>query len=167
MRAYATNSKGTGYGEEMSFTTPQLATLTTNPAILIKNTSLSGGGNITDDGRMPVIARGLVWSTEDNPTLDGTFTKDGRGTGTFVSDLKDLMGSTKYYLRAYATNYVGTSYGATQIVTTAPPEKPAVVTLAVEGGYGTTAKGGGYYWQRRRRTEQSWSDLESDLRVYT
>ncbi|RAJ33497.1 fibrobacter succinogenes major paralogous domain-containing protein [Pedobacter cryoconitis] len=143
VRAYATNSKGTGYGEELSFTTPQLATLITNPAILIKSTTLSSGGNITDDGRMPVLSRGLVWSTEENPDLDGTFTKDGKGSGIFVSDLKDLMGSTKYYLRAYATNYVGTSYGAAQIVTTAPPEKPNVITSSVEGGDGTTAKGGG------------------------
>ncbi|MBB6274625.1 hypothetical protein HDF26_005107, partial [Pedobacter cryoconitis] len=143
VRAYATNSKGTGYGEEMSFTTPQLAALTTNPAILVKNTSISSGGNITDDGRMPVLQRGVVWSTEENPDLEGTLTKDGRGTGAFVSDLKDLMGSTRYYLRAYAVNYVGTSYGAAQIVTTAPPEKPGVITLPVEGNEGTTAAGGG------------------------
>ncbi|WP_183891531.1 hypothetical protein, partial [Pedobacter cryoconitis] len=143
VRAYATNSKGTGYGEEMVFTTPQLPALTTTPAILIKSTSISSGGNITDDGRMTVLSRGLVWSTAENPTIEGDLTKDGRGTGIFTSDLKDLMGSTKYYLRAYATNYVGTSYGAVQLVTTAPPEKPAVVTLAVDGGDGTTAKGGG------------------------
>ncbi|PYF71476.1 hypothetical protein [Pedobacter nutrimenti] len=143
VRAYATNKLGTAYGEEMVFKTPQVPILTTTAAGPVANTSLSSGGSITDDGRMPVHTRGLCWATTDNPTVDGQHTVNGSGSGTFLSSITGLMGSTTYYIRAYAINYVGIGYGATLVVKTAAPQKPAVTTLAASSTSGSTSAGGG------------------------
>ena len=63
--------------------------------------------------RDPVTARGLVWSTTLGPTLessDGKF-MDGQGAGSFTSLLRHLPPATTHFVRAYATNSGGTSYG--------------------------------------------------------
>jgi uncharacterized protein (TIGR02145 family) len=112
LKAFATNDLGTGYGAEVSFTTsPVLATLTTTkPSIVTTSTAVSGG-NITNDGGAEVIARGVCWSTTQNPTTSNSKTTDGSGTGSFVSNLTGLAPNTTYYIRAYATNSIGTAYG--------------------------------------------------------
>ncbi len=78
-------------------------------------------GNITSDGDQSVTAYGVVWSTSSNPTTssnDGK-TTDGSGTGSFTSSVTNLDSGTKYYVRAYATNSVGTAYGTQKSFTTA------------------------------------------------
>ncbi len=132
VRAYATNSEGTSYGEEICFTTldeneivtPVVITL---PVEEITVSSAISGGNVTSDGGADVIARGICWSTSQNPTLNDNFTTDGEGTGVYTSDMTGLDDNTTYYVRAYATNSVGTCYGEEisftteeEIVTTAP-----------------------------------------------
>ena len=116
VRAYATNSNKTVYGNEESFTTnASLATLTT---ITVTNTMATSatnavsGGNITDDGGGPVTARGVIWSQiTPYPTIAlNTKTNDGTGTGSFTSNISGLTPNTLYYVRAYATNSAGTSY---------------------------------------------------------
>ena len=77
----------------------------------ITSNSATSGGNISTDGGASVTARGVCWATTQNPTTANTKTTDGTGTGTFISNLKGLFPGTSYYLRAYATNSVGTSYG--------------------------------------------------------
>ena len=114
VRAYATNSAGTAYGDNVSFTTlpePGLPVLTTTAVSSVTQTSAQSGGNITDDGGSDVTARGVCWSTYENPTLSDLYTNDGSGTGSFTSNITGLSPGTRYYLRAYATNSVGTSYG--------------------------------------------------------
>ena len=113
IRAYATNSLGTAYGNELTFTTLglALATVTTTPATNITQTTATSGGNVTSDGGATVTARGVCWSTSSNPTIAGSHTTDGSGTGTFVSNLTGLTLNTPYYIRAYATNSQGTAYG--------------------------------------------------------
>ncbi len=71
------------------------------------------GGNITADGDAALTARGVCWSTQPNPTLtdNAGFTMDGYCSGTFSSELTGLTSGTTYYVRAYATNGMGTSYG--------------------------------------------------------
>ena len=69
------------------------------------------GGDITFEGVSAVIERGVVWSTEDNPTISGSKTSDGSGTGSFTSTLSNLQPDTEYFVRAYATNEAGTAYG--------------------------------------------------------
>jgi len=84
----------------------------------IASTTASSGGNITHDGGSAVTAYGVCWSTYTAPTLDDSYTSDGTGTGEFTSSVTGLSASTTYYIRAYATNNVGTSYGPTKEFTT-------------------------------------------------
>lgn len=123
VRAYATNSSGTAYGNEQNFTTPGgttgVPTLTTTTITSVSNTSASGGGSISSDGGTTVTARGVCWSTSINPTNTlTTKTSDGSGTGPFTSSITTLTANTLYYVRAYATNSSGTGYGSQVSFTT-------------------------------------------------
>jgi plastocyanin len=113
VRAYATNSAGTAYGNEVSFTTTaaSLATLTTTAASAITTTTAVSGGDITDDNGSNITARGVCWSTNMTPTIAGLHTTDGTGQGVFTSSITGLTPGTVYYVRAYATNSAGTAYG--------------------------------------------------------
>jgi hypothetical protein len=120
VRAYATNVAGTGYGNQVLFTTltvgvPVLAT--TDVTDITIRTAVSGG-NITDDNGSFVAARGVCWSTSQNPTTSESKTTDGSGTGSFTSKITGLNAGMTYYLRAYATNSAGTVYGDQRIFTT-------------------------------------------------
>lgn len=86
----------------------------------ITSTTAVSGGNITNDGGADVTAYGVCWSTSTAPTTDNDYTEDGTGTGEFTSTLTGLTANTHYYIRAYATNSVGTTYGPTQDFTTLP-----------------------------------------------
>lgn len=112
VKAYATNSFGTAYGSELNFTTnATVATLSTIVSA-VASTTATVGGNITSDGTSTVTARGVVWSTNPNPTIAlSTKTTEGYGTGSFNSSITGLTVNTTYYVRAYATNGIGTSYG--------------------------------------------------------
>ena len=113
VRAYAINPIGTSYGNEISFTTQNgIPTLTTTTASSILAFSATTGGNITNDGGTPVTAKGVCYSTSTAPTIENsTVINPVAGLGLFVSNLTGLIQSTKYYIRAYATNVVGTAYG--------------------------------------------------------
>ncbi len=76
--------------------------------------------SITEDGGAEVTSRGIVWNTIPNPDVvtNEKMTIDGSGIGTFVSVMDDLSNNTTYYVRAYATNSVGTSYGLEMSFTT-------------------------------------------------
>jgi uncharacterized protein (TIGR02145 family) len=144
VRAYATNSAGTGYGNEIMFTTGQNITspiVSTANVTNITQTTATSGGNVTSDGGAPVTARGVCWSTSPNPTTAGSHTTDGTGTGTFVSNITGLTGGTQYYVRAYATNSVGTGYGDELWFITLT--LPSVTTAAVTNITQTTATSGG------------------------
>ncbi|MBI4947467.1 MAG: T9SS type A sorting domain-containing protein [Bacteroidetes bacterium] len=113
-RAYATNSAGTAYGSDLTFTTSasaSLPTLTTTSASSVTNTTAVSGGNISSQGSSAVTARGVCWATTSGPTISGSHTTDGSGTGTFTSNITGLTLGTLYYVRAYATNTSGTAYG--------------------------------------------------------
>ena len=114
VRAYATNSEGTAYGEQKTFSTnAQQATpsVTTGDVINITATTATCDGNVTADGGLPVIARGVCWSTTQNPTTANSKTTNGTGLGTYTSNITGLSPNTTYYVRAYATNANGTAYG--------------------------------------------------------
>ena len=65
-----------------------------------------------------MTARGVCWSTTPNPTVLGNHTTDGSGLGSFTSSIIGLTSGTTYYIRAYATNSVGTAYGEQLTFTT-------------------------------------------------
>src|ERR1035437_4285243 len=119
LKAYATNSGGTAYGNEISFTTnPEIPTITTTAITSITSTTAVSGGNITADGGGTITSRGVCWSTAQNPTTADNKTTDGTGSGSFTSNLIGLNAATSYYVRAYATNSAGTAYGNQQSFTT-------------------------------------------------
>ena len=91
--------------------TATLAVLSTSPLSDITAVSASSGGNITSDGGAAVSARGVCWSQNFNPTISDNITADGSGPGSFSSTMTGLTSSTYYYVRAYATNSIGTAYG--------------------------------------------------------
>lgn len=112
-RAYAINSKGTSYGEVMTFEIQvDLPTVTTNEVTNITDYGAVSGGNVTADGGADILAKGVVWSRSKNPTVDlETKSDEGTGLGAFTSAMSNLTSGSTYYVRAYATNAVGTGYG--------------------------------------------------------
>ncbi|MFM9053055.1 MAG: FISUMP domain-containing protein, partial [Bacteroidota bacterium] len=101
-----------------------LPTVSTTTAISITSTGATTGGNVTSDGGASVTARGVAYGTAHNPTTANSITSDGTGTGAFTSTLSGLTSSTLYYVRAYATNAVGTAYGNEESFTTLAPPRP-------------------------------------------
>jgi uncharacterized protein (TIGR02145 family) len=145
IRAYATNSAGTAYGNDLTFTTTQVGvpTLTTTAATSITLTTAVSGGNITSDGGGAVTARGICWSTASGPTTTDAKSSDATGTGSFTSNMSLLLPGTTYYVRAYATNSVGTAYGNEISFTTGQIVIPTLTTTAVTSISLTTAVSGG------------------------
>lgn len=86
-------------------------TVSTTSVSNITQTSANSGGIVVSDGGASVTSRGVCWSTSQNPTISGSYTSNGTGTGTFTSTISGLTANTTYYIRAYATNSVGTAYG--------------------------------------------------------
>ena len=145
VRAYATNTAGTVYGTQVSFTTdPEPATVTTQAVTSITQTTATGNGNVTDLGVPNPTQHGVCWSTSGTPTTSDTKTEDGAvaATGAFTSSMTGLSPNTMYYVRAYAINTAGTVYGA-QVSFTTNPEAPSVTTQAVTDIAITTATGNG------------------------
>jgi hypothetical protein len=143
VRAYATNSVGTAYGNELGFTTTSATepVLTTTEVTSITSTDATSGGNISSDGGATVIARGVCWSADPIPTLSDDFTSNETGTGSFSSSITGLTPKTTYYVRAYATNSVGTTYGNELSFTTLGV--PTVTTSTFTDVKGNSAKAGG------------------------
>ena len=98
--------------------TGQIPVLTTTAVSNITQTMASCGGNITSDGGATVTARGVCWSTNQNPTIADSKTTDGTSAGSFTSNITGLTAGTIYYVRAYATNSAGTGYGSAMSFTT-------------------------------------------------
>jgi pectin methylesterase-like acyl-CoA thioesterase len=134
--AYATNVKGTSYGAIDTFQTlaaivPPTVTTSTITNILV--TSASSGGNVIAWGGDSVTARGVCWNTTGSPTISDSYSTNGSDIGTFTSSMYPLVGNTKYYVRAYATNGVGTGYGDTVSFTTQTPAPDTTVVVAKDG----------------------------------
>lgn len=145
VRAYATNSKGTSYGDQKEFTTEgELATVITAEIIDFTSTSAVSGGEVPDDGGLEVTARGIVWSTSENPDLDNNegITEDGSGLGEFTSEMDNLQPATIYYVRAYAINIKGAAYGQQESFNTR--ETYALTLLVIPSGSGEVTGTGNY-----------------------
>jgi uncharacterized protein (TIGR02145 family) len=145
VRSYATNSAGTAYGNEVSFTTltPVVPTVTINPIDLITNVSARSGGAITSDGGAAILSKGVVWSTFPNPTISNSKTTDSSGVAPFTSQLTGLLGDSVYYVRAYATNATGTGYSAQLSFTATPAVLATITTTSVSGVTSSKAFSGG------------------------
>jgi uncharacterized protein (TIGR02145 family) len=151
VRAFGINSIGVGYGNQLSFSTlaPLLPTVTTSPVSGITDSTAYSGGNITSNGFAPILSRGVCWSTTPNPTItNSNFSIDSSGIGSFISQLNGLVVNTTYYVRAYATNLAGTSYG-NQISFNSPNLFTSIVGAGfIYNGYNysTVQYGNGQEW---------------------
>ena len=101
--------------------TGQLPTVSTFVVNNITTSAATCGGNVTATGTAAVTARGICWSTSQNPTISDNHTSNGSGTGSFTSSITGLTSATTYYVRAYATNSIGTAYGEVLTFTTPNP----------------------------------------------
>ena len=134
VRAYATNSIGTSYGNEIGFvatTQPTLAVLTTLNAVGITSSSASCGGEITSEGNVSVTARGICWSNSANPSMADHIIPVGNGPGIFTTSITGLAQSTTYHVRAYAINSVGTAWGNDISFTTSVNVPPPSSTVTI------------------------------------
>ena len=86
---------------------------TTSISNITQCAAVSGGNVLTDGGcGGGITARGVCYGTTTGPTVSGTKTTDGTGTGVFTSNITGLSPATTYYVRSYATNSSGTTYGS-------------------------------------------------------
>jgi len=97
-----------------------IPSVTTTDIYAITQTSATGGGNVTNGGRLTIIARGVCWNTSPGPSTLNSKTTDSTGIGAYTSYLTGLLPNTNYFVRAYATNSMGTGYGAELSFTTLP-----------------------------------------------
>ncbi len=137
---------------------PPLLTLTTNNISTITATTAISGGNVTDDGGNPVTARGVCWSTSQNPTISNSKTTNGIGSGSFTSNINGLTANTTYYVRAYATNSAGTAYGSEVIFSTTAQGTGKVLYHARE-----SFPGGGGIYTKDRQIRVDVSDINGKL----
>lgn len=111
------------YGLMKTFVTTSatLPVVETSIVSNISNSSAQCGGNIINDGGSDITVRGVCWGINKNPTVNiNDKTSDGSGSGNFSSTIGDLIAGTTYYVRAYATNSVGTAYGNLEIFNATP-----------------------------------------------
>ncbi len=140
-KAYAVNSKGTGYGEVKSFKTNKSEPVVVEPVVETGEATEIGtgsavlNGSVTDNGGGEISEYGFYWGTTDNPT---TILKVGTTdiSGSFSTTLGDLDEETTYYYKAYAVNSKGTCYGEVKSFKTNKSE-PVVVEPVVETGDAT------------------------------
>lgn len=110
VRAYATNSVGTAYGDEIRFFS-HIFKITTDPVSSATMNSAVSGGKILDDGGHTVISRGICWASGKLPTITDNKTEEGSGEGSFKSTLTGLWVLQGYNIRAYAITADTTYYG--------------------------------------------------------
>ena len=135
VRAYVTNEQGTAYGkEEKADFTPAAPSVST---ISVSNISRSAGtaqvtGKILDAGDPVYTARGFLYSTSSNPTLDNgiEIVVFGSGIGEYSTTISSLQVGNVYYIRAFVTNAKGTFYG-TDVIADFNPLAPSVSTVSV------------------------------------
>ena len=142
VRAYAKNSEGYAYGNEVSFVTADetyLPEVITHEVTDFNHFYAIGGGEVVADGGLDIIKRGICYSTSHNPTIYSSVLTAGGGMGEFECRMTYLFGNTTYYVRAFASNSAGTSYGNEVSFTTSPhpntaPEGAIPALFSISGG---------------------------------
>lgn len=124
---------------------PEIATVITKEITSITSVSAKVIGSVTDDGGVDVISRGVCWSTNVDPTIDNAMSMGASsGIGNFECEIKGLEPNTTYYVKAYATNSVGISYGEQkEFVTLEKEYLIEVITNEISNVTQTTAQCGG------------------------
>ena len=146
VKAYATSSKGTGYGDSKKFTTmdADLAAHITWPLeVVVEVHSIEIAGSVSNHGGDQVVHKGMCWNLQGMPTVLDDKTDHGGGAGGFVSTLTNLYADTTYYIRAYATNSLGQSYYSNEITLRTKSGKAKVTTIAPDNIGTESARGKG------------------------
>ena len=126
--SFVYSQEDTIFSAVVDFTTSaNLPSVTTATISGIGDNSATGGG---DAAGTDIIQKGLVWSTSDNPTIEDEKTEEGPGEGAFTSEITGLSPKTTYFVRSYATNEAGTSYGDQRSFITTGPLQVVSVTPA-------------------------------------
>ena len=166
VRAYVSNTNGTFYGSQMSFSTQDgLPSVETNEITDITSTTAEGGGEVINDGGYTVNERGICLSTEPNPTINDDCIQSGSGTGVFSCSMEVLIEWTNYYVRAYAKNEKGIAYGECLSFTANTPLED------IDGNRYQTVKIGEQVWMKENLrttryangTEMVDGSVESDI----
>lgn len=121
VRAYAINSKGISYGTTGSFSTKDNRTTPVVETIGVSNigeTTATFSGNVASDGGSTVTSTGFFYGTTANPVSEGTRQEAVASGSTFTFNASGLTAGTHYYVCAYASNELGTSYGSVVEFTT-------------------------------------------------
>ena len=119
---------------------PVIPSVSTGEVSNITSTTATCAGNVTSEGVSSVTARGVCWSTSQNPMISNSKTTNGSGLGAFLGNITGMSPNTTYYVRAYATNSEGTTYGEQKTFTTnAQQAIPSVTTGNVTNITSTTA----------------------------
>lgn len=151
-------SCSTSSDENGNSTTTVVPTLTTTSISSIATSTAISGGNISSDGGASITARGVCWSTSANPTIAlSSKTTDGTGAGVFTSNISGLIVNTTYYLRAYATNSIGTSYGNVISFTTSAINVPGPNVTDIDGNI----------YQSVTNCSQTWTKQNLNVSKYT
>ncbi|NHA07849.1 T9SS type B sorting domain-containing protein [Mucilaginibacter sp. HC2] len=127
---------GVGIDDVVITTGAVIPTVTTGDPAAVTANSATLSGNVTADGGATVNEKGVVYATTANPTIANTKMTNGTGTGAISVNALGLAGSTTYHVRAYATNSIGTAYGADKAFTTLAANH-APVTVADNYSFST------------------------------
>ena len=115
--------------------TPQIATVTTTSTSTVTTTSVSVSGNVSADGGATVTSRGFCWGITPGVVISGSnYVNSGTGTGTYSASINGLNPGTVYFVRAFATNSVGTAYGNELSFTTTTPNNNVYVAGTLFNG---------------------------------
>lgn len=144
-RAYATNSIGTVYGNEISFTTPSLPTVTTSATQVISITSVRIGATLVSNGSAQITSFGFCWGTNFNPTINDNIVNSSVGVIAFNSIINGLPIGVTYHGRAFSTNTVGTSYG-NDVTFTIPTPTISAGPTDIDGNVYTSVNIGNQVW---------------------
>ena len=130
VRAYAKNKIGVVYGEEKEFVTKivELPVVETSEVTDITYTSAKVGGSVISDGGAEITELGICYSMTENPTIANSKIIVNDSLDSFIATLSRLQDGIKYYVRAYAKNKKGVSYGKNIVFETKAYSLPEVVT---------------------------------------
>lgn len=126
------------YLDEVEFTSgaaPSLPAVFTRSSVDFEGAMATVKGEVSENGKAPIVARGFCWGTTPKPTLQNNKVEVGKGEGVFTAQLSNLLPNVVYYVRSYVVNEVGINYGNIITFTSqpvVPPKKPTVTTGSVK-----------------------------------